>query len=51
MTFRELLERSPQGLVVTDKAPQRSFRLSRCSLLGDGLVEGYSWPEVRASGL
>ncbi len=48
LTFRQLLERSIQGLLVKDQAPRKPFRLKRCSFRGDGLVEEYSWPEVRA---
>lgn len=48
LTFREVLERSLQGLVVKDNASRKPFRLKRCSFRGDGLVSEYSWPEVRA---
>jgi hypothetical protein len=48
VTFRELLERSIQGLIAKNNGPRKIFRLKRCSFRGDGLVGDYSWPEVRA---
>ncbi len=48
LTFRELLERSIQGLIQGHKNPPKPFRLKRRSFRGDGLAGEYSWPEVRA---
>ena len=45
LTLREVLETSLRKLLTEEKT--RPFRLKRCAFQGDGLVQPYSWPEIR----
>jgi hypothetical protein len=48
LAFRRLLEWSIRQFLTEKRSPRKPFQLERCSFRGDGVIETYTWPDVRA---
>lgn len=45
-TLKQLMEMGLRHVIATQK-PDKPFRLRKCSVGGEGLVEDLDWPQIR----
>ena len=48
ITFRELLESSLRKSLEEAPRGRKPFRLKKCAFQGQGMVQDYTWPEIRS---